>query len=457
MPASTDEPLTSLDQLSAFFARSARPEAAWLVGLEQEKIPVRSDGAPVPYDGPASITALLRALQPAGFVPVKDGVHVIGAKRGREEISLEPGLQVELAAPPLPTALATRALLRQHLQELTAAAGPLGIRFIAGGFRPFGTLADVPWLPKRRYDIMREYLPRRGRLAHEMMKRTATVQVNLDFADEADASDKIRTAMGVTSLVTALYASSPITDGKPNGYQSYRAAVWLEMDEDRCGLLPFVFEPGFGFSRYAEWALDVPMFFIARDGRYHPQDGFTFRRFMREGWQGHRATLADWELHLSTVFPEVRLKRTIECRGADASFAPLAEALGALWRGLLYDREARSLAWDLVADATMAEREQLRREVPRAGLAARLGAQPIGPLALELCHIAAGGLARLPGGEDDVQLLDPLIERAAHGRTPAEDLLADLHRHGGDPVRLVDAWELGQQASTLEPARASRI
>jgi glutamate--cysteine ligase len=291
---------------------------------------------------------------------------------------------------------------------------------------------------------MREYLPRHGRLAHEMMKRTATVQVNLDFADEADAADKIRTAMGITSIVTALYASSPIGEGRPNGHLSYRAAVWLEMDDDRCGLLPFVFEPGFGFDRYAAWALDVPMFFIARRGQYFPQDNFTFRRFVHEGWQGERATLADWELHLSTVFPEVRLKRTIECRGADASFEPMAEGLGAFWRGVLYDPEARAAAWELVRTADMSDREQLRRDVPRGGLATRLGNRPIAPLAVELCRIAAAGLARLPQGRGDAPLIEPLLERARSGRVPAENMLGDFHRLGGDPARLVEAWEMGQ-------------
>jgi glutamate--cysteine ligase len=458
MPAISAEPVTSIHQLSAYFARFARPESGWLVGVEQEKLPVLSDGRPVPYDGPGGIAALMRTLEPAGFVPVKDGSHVIGAARGREEISLEPGLQVELSAPPMASALETRSLLRRHLHEMGGAARPLGIRFVAGGFRPFGSIHDVPWLPKRRYDIMREYLPRHGRLAHEMMKRTATVQVNLDFADEADAVDKIRTAMGITSIVTALYASSPIGEGRPNGHLSYRAAVWLEMDEDRCGLLPFVFEPGFGFARYAEWALDVPMFFIARRGQYHAQDGLTFRRFLREGWQGERATLADWELHLSTVFPEVRLKRTIEARGADASFEPMAEGLGAFWRGVLYEAQARAAAWALVRDASIDERQQLRRDVPRAGLTARLGNRPIAPLAVELCRIAAAGLGRLPQGRSDEPLLEPLMERALSGRVPAEDMLADFQRLRGDPARLVDAWEMGRDhAPSGEQAAAGAV
>lgn len=440
---SSAEIITSVDQLSAAFASAAKPASAWLVGLEQEKLPVRQDGTPMPYDGQDGVVALLQALQPQGFVPVKDGHNVIGAARGREEISLEPGLQIELAAPPLATGLAGRDFLRQHLHELKAAASPLGIRLIAGGFRPFGRIEDVPWLPKRRYDVMREYLPRHGRLGHEMMKRTATVQVNLDFSDEADAVDKIRTAMGVSSIVTALYASSPISEGKPNGHLSYRAAVWLDTDEDRCGVLPFAFEPTFGFSSYTEWVLDVPMFFIARQGRYHAQEGLTFRRFLREGWQGHRATMADWELHLSTVFPEVRLKRTIELRGADATIEPFSEALGALWRGLLYDGEARAAAWRLVKDATVAERQSLRREVPKAGLRAHLGGRPLGPLAVELVRIAAAGLSRLPAGAGDRPLLDPLLEYATRGRCPADDLLADFQRLKGDPVKLVRAWELG--------------
>jgi glutamate--cysteine ligase len=441
IPAST-EPVTSIEQLASVFQAASKPPEGWLVGVEQEKLAVHSDGAPVGYDGPGGITALLAGLQARGFRPVRDGDHVIGAARGREVISLEPGLQVELAAPPFSSAAGARQLLREHLAELRSVGGPLDIRFIAGGFRPFGRLDDVPWLPKQRYSIMREYLPRRGRLGHEMMKRTATVQINLDFQDEADAVDKIRVATGLTSIVTAMFAASPISEGRPNGYASYRAAVWLDMDEDRCGLLPFVFEPSFGFVRYAEWALDVPMFFVCRQGRYFAQNGFTFRRFLTEGWQGERPTMSDWMLHLSTVFPEVRLKRTIELRGADAGPPPFAEGLAALWRGLMYDADARAAAWALVKGASFAEREALRREVPRAGLGARLGDRPIAPLAVELARIAAAGLARLPEGAGDRPLLDPLIDQAARGRSPFQDLLADHQRLAGDPAKLVDAWEI---------------
>ena len=259
-------------------------------------------------------------------------------------------------------------------------ARPLGIRFVRVGARPFGKLDDVDWLPKARYDVMREYFPRHGtssRLAHHMMKMTATVQANFDYESESDAVDKIRTAYGVSSIVTAMYAGSPFAEGRPTGDKSFRAAIWLETDEARCGLLPFVFEPSFCFRDYVEWALDVPMFFVVRGGAYRPVGAMPFRRFIAEGFEGEAATIRDWELHLSTVFPEVRLKRYIELRGADAGPMPMAAALGALWRGLLDDHDARQAAWELVAKPSFAERQALRREVPRAALSATLGGRPL--------------------------------------------------------------------------------
>jgi glutamate--cysteine ligase len=289
---------------------------------------------------------------------------------------------------------------------------------------------------------MRAYLPTRGRLAHEMMKRTATVQANFDYEDEADATDKMRTAYGVTSIVTALFAASPISEGQPNGYQSYRAAIWLETDEDRCGLLPFAFRPDFAFADYVEWALDVPMFFVVRGGEYVPANGMTFRRFLGEGFRGVAATMADWEVHLSTLFPEVRLKRYIELRGADAGPLPMAVGLGALWRGLLEDSQARAAAWELVANVSLNDRETLRREVPRAGLAARLGRRSVAELAVEVCRIASDGLRRLSNGEQDAQLLQPVSAYAAAGRSPADDLLDDFTAAGGDPAALIARWQL---------------
>ena len=362
--------------------------------------------------------------------------------RDGETITVEPGGQVELSGLPLPTATACRDGLVQHLEEVVRAGEPLGMKFLGVGLGPWATLDELPWLPKRRYAVMREYLPTRGRLAHHMMKRTATVQANFDYDDEQTAVEKLRTGFGVTSIVTALTAASPISEGRPNGYRSYRAAIWLETDEDRCGLLPFVFDDGCGFRAYAEWALDVPMFFVVRDGVYHPVGGMTFRRFHREGWQGQQATMHDWEIHLSTLFPEVRLKRYIEIRGADAGPLPVALGLAALWRGLLDDRDACRAAFKLVASASMNEREALRREVPRGGMEARFQGRRVQELAVEICRIARDGLQRLPGGQGDAVLLEPLQERALSGRAPADDMLDDYRACAGDPTKLVARWEL---------------
>jgi glutamate--cysteine ligase len=443
--ARSAEPDITVDSLVAYFRTAAKPRAAFRVGVEQEKIAVLDDGRPVPYDGPRGIAALLTRLTGKGFVPTIEDGHVIALERGPDRITVEPGGQVELSGGAKVTAAGARDMLRAHVAEVREIGAELGMRFIAIGARPFGTLDDIPWLPKRRYKVMRQYFPERGRqsrLAHHMMKSTATVQANFDYCDEAEATDKIRTAYGVTSIVTALYAASPISEGRPNGYRSFRAAVWLETDEDRCGLLPFAFSPGFSFRDYVDWALDVPMFFAVRDGDYRPAGGVTFRRFMREGLDGERATIADWEVHLSTLFPEVRLKRYIEVRGADAGPLPMAMALGALWRGLLDDPAARAAAWALVAGHDVAAREALRREVPRAGLAARLGRASLRELAVELCRIAGEGLGRLPDGAADRPLLEPLAAYAAAGRSPADDLLDDFKAEGGDPAKLVRRWEL---------------
>jgi glutamate--cysteine ligase len=441
-PADIRTALASSRDLVAYFRAAGKPRTQWRLGIEQEKIPVDSNGLPAPYDGPQGIARLLELLQQRGFSAQSEDGHPVSLDRGEERITLEPGGQLELSGPALVSARAGHEVLLAHVAEVQELARPLGIRFISGGFRPFGTLDDVPWLPKRRYVVMRDYLPRRGRLGHEMMKRTATVQANLDYLDEAEAADKMRTALGVTSVITALFAASPITEGRPNGFKSYRAAIWLDTDEDRCGLLPFVFEPGFGFAQYVEWALGVPMFFVVRDGVYRPAGGITFRRFLEEGWQGERATVADWEIHLSTLFPEVRLKKYIEVRGADSAPLPFASALGALWRGLLDDTDARQAAWALVDGWPYVERLRLRREVPTAGLQARVAGRSLAELAVELCRIAHIGLGRLPEGAGDQPLLEPLLAAAQAGRSPADDMLDDFRAAAGDPRKLVTKWEL---------------
>jgi glutamate--cysteine ligase len=433
------------DELVAYFRGGAKPRAAFRVGVEQEKIAVRADGAPVPYDGANGIEALLGALAARGFIASVEDGHPIALARGGDRITVEPGGQVELSGAALPTAAESAAVVRAHVAEVREVGAALGVRFLGIGARPFGTIDEVSWLPKRRYGVMRTYFPEQGRssrLAHYMMKQTATVQANFDYVDEADAVAKLRTAFGVTSIVTALFAASPISEGRPNGWKSFRAAIWLETDEDRAGLLPAAFTPGFCFRDYVEWALDVPMFFIVRGGAYRPARALTFRRFLAEGFEGETATMTDWEVHLSTLFPEVRLKRYIELRGADAGPLPMATGLAALWRGLLDDPAACAAAWSLVAQASLDERQALRRTVPREALAARFARHTVRDLAVELLALARAGLARLPGGAADAALLAPLEADAAAGRTPADDLLADFAAVGGDPARLVEKWEL---------------
>jgi glutamate--cysteine ligase len=436
----------TVDDLVAYFRGGAKPLSAFRVGVEQEKIAVYADGAPPPYEGPAGIAALLAGLEARGFAAHREDGHTISLERAGDRITVEPGGQVELSGAALPTAAEAAAVLRAHVAEVQAVGAPLGMRFLGIGARPFGTIDDVSWLPKRRYGVMRSYFPAQGRgsrLAPFMMKQTATVQANFDYVDEADALAKMRAAFGVTSIVTALFAASPISEGRPNGWKSFRAAVWLETDEDRAGLLPFAFAPTFSFRDYAEWALDVPMFFVVRDGVYRPTtERLTFRRFMAEGAGGATATLADWEVHLSTLFPEVRLKRYIELRGADAGPVPMATALASLWRGLLEDAGAREAAWALVADHDLASREALRRAVPREGLAARFGRHTVRELAVELVRLARAGLARAPGGPADAALLAPLEAYAAAGRCPADDLLDDFKAEQGNPQRLIKRWEL---------------
>jgi glutamate--cysteine ligase len=438
-------PSLTIDELVGYFRIGAKPRTAFRVGVEQEKLAVRADGGVVPYAGPDGIEALLNALGGRGYLAVDEGGHPIALARGGDRITVEPGGQVELSGAALATAAQCAGVVRAHVGEVREIGAALGLRFLGVGVRPWGAIDDVSWLPKRRYEIMRAYFPEQGRqsrLAHYMMKQTATVQANFDYADEADATAKMRTALGVTSLVTALFAASPVSEGRPNGFKSIRAAIWLETDEDRAGLLPFAYAPGFSFRDYAEWALDVPMFFVVRAGVYRPTRALTFRRFLAEGFEGETPTMHDWEIHLSTLFPEVRLKRYIELRGADAGPLPMETAVAALWRGLLDDPEACAAAWALVAGASMSEREALRRAVPREALAARLGRHAARDLAVELVDIARAGLSRLPGGAADAALLAPVEAYAAAGRSPADDLLADFAAASGDPARLVAKWEL---------------
>ena len=436
-----DEPLQGgAGELWRHFARGEKPVSCHRVGLEHEKIAVFPDGRAPDHGVIAGILEGLVAV--GGWERVDEGGALIGLRRGRSTVSLEPGGQIELSDEPRPSAQATAEGLHAHLAELLPLVDQAGLRLLGLGFRPFGTLEEVPWMPKGRYRVMREYLPGRGALAHEMMKRTATVQANFDYSSQADCAAKMRLAMGVTSLVTALFAASSLVDGRPSGYQSYRARAWLDTDDDRCGLLPFAFAPEAPerlYRDYAAWALEVPMFFVYRDG-YRPAGGISFRRFLDEGFGGERATAADWELHLSTLFPEVRLKQYLEVRGADAGPLSMVTALPALYRGLLYDPEAQAAAWDLVADWSFDERVGLRLEVPRTGLRAQVRGQAIQGRCVELVRIARQGLIRL--GDDDPDLLGPLEALAASGLSVADRAVETYQRLGGDRAALVEALRL---------------
>ncbi len=435
----TSPPVESFDQLLGYFTDAYTPRDQWRLGTEHELIAVstraESLGHAPPYEGEAGIGAVLAAICGEGWEPVREGDTVIGLVRDDAQVTLEPGGQLELAARPVRHADDARDDLYEFIRRLDAPSRDMGLAWLDTGFRPFGTLDSVPWMPKGRYAIMRDYLPTRGSLAHEMMKRTATVQVSIDFGDMGDAASKLRCCLSITSLLTAIYANSPIVDGKPSGYQTYRSRVWRDTDPDRCGLLPFAFDDGDVFQAYTTWALDVPMFFIKR-GDYIPASAVTFRQFMAEGFQGHQATMDDWTLHLSTVFPEARLKSLLEVRGCDSSRLSMVTALGPFCRGVFYDDTARAEATKLTEGLSLDDRYALWESVARDGLRAVLpDGRLVVELARELVRIADDGLSR--EAPDERGYLDPLREIVTSGRTQADEMLELWERTGGDVLDVV--------------------
>ncbi len=421
--------LQSLDDCVNYFHAGETPEEDWVIGTEHEKIAVYEDTFErVPYEGERGIAVLLERISKQGeWVPILEGSKIIGLKRGGASITLEPGGQFELSGAPLATIKETCAEFNSHVDQVKAISEDLGIVWLSLGVDPLHPVSDVPVMPKSRYQIMRDYLPTRGSLGLEMMHLSATVQANFDFSDEADMVAKVRTAMGCTPLVSALFANSPFSARGENGFVTKRLAIWADTDPDRCGLLPFVFDSGFGYERYTDWALDVPIFFLIRDGHYIPAGGLTFRGFMENGLEGHRALLSDWDMHLTTLFPEVRLKQIIEVRGADAVPRELTCALPAIWKGLLYDADALDQAWDLVSSFTFEERVEGQVSVARKGLGAELGGQSVKPLADQLLEIASGGLDRIStrrgieGGEQN--FIAPLRRILESGKSPGEVML----------------------------------
>ena len=437
-------PLQSIDDCVNYFYSGETPEQDWVIGTEHEKIALYEDTLErVPYEGERGIATLLETIAKQGdWDPILESNKIIGLKRNGASITLEPGGQFELSGAPLATIKETCAEFNSHVDQVKSISRDLGIVWLSLGVDPLHAVSDVPVMPKSRYQIMRDYLPTRGGLGLEMMHLSATVQANFDFSDEADMAAKVRTAMGCTPVVSALFANSPLSAGTENGFVTKRLAIWQDTDPDRCGLLPFVFESGFGYARYAEWALDVPMFFLIREGRYIPARGLDFRTFMEKGLEGHRAQLSDWDMHLTTLFPEVRLKQIIEVRGADAVPRELTCALPAIWKGILYDAEALGEAWELVDALSFEDRVRGQESVARNGLAGELGGRPVKDLAERLLEISSAGLDRIAdrrgieGGEQN--FLAPLRRILDSGKSPGEVILERWRNEwGGSVERLI--------------------
>ncbi|TVQ99320.1 MAG: glutamate--cysteine ligase [Deltaproteobacteria bacterium] len=428
-------PLEDPAQLRQYFEESFTARHERGIGTEHEKFGFHRDtGHPLAYEGEHGIGALFdRLVEHEGWTPIRDGQHVLALERDGAAVTLEPGGQLELSGAVTRTIHETAAELHQHLDEVARHAEPLGQQWCLLGMNPWDDLDDVPWMPKSRYSIMRRYLPTVGRLAHWMMKMTCTVQANYDFTDEADAMDILRTGLRLSPLVSALFANSPVQQGRATGLVSNRMAIWEETDPARCGVPPFMLREDSSFDDYVEYLLDVPMFFIRRNDAYLDLAGESFRAFMKDGLRGHTATLGDFELHLSTAFPEVRMKRYIEVRSADCGPAPFILALPALWKGILYDDEARRQAAALVPMKSADELRALFGICRTEGLSGHFRGRPIRHLALELVRIAGDGLDRQAEGHpSERSFLDPLLGDDGMPRNPGDMFLSAWRAHEGD-------------------------
>jgi glutamate--cysteine ligase len=438
-------PIETRDELVAWLEAGCKPAAQFRIGTEHEKFAFTvEDHRPVPYASRRSIRALLDGMvHLLGWEPIMEGDNIIGMfdVTGGGAISLEPGGQFELSGAPVETVHQTASELMAHLAQLREVARPLGIGFLGLGMTPNWRRADMPVMPKGRYKIMSAYMPKVGSLGLDMMFRTCTVQANLDFSSEADMVKKLRVSLALQPVATALFANSPFTEGKPNGYLSFRSHIWTDTDRARSGMLPWAFAEGMGFERYVDYALDVPMYFIKRGDRYIDVSGMSFRSLMAgrlDNLAGERATISDWANHLTTIFPEVRLKRFLEMRGADGGPWRRLPSLAAYWAGLLYDGEALDACWQMVKGWSAEERQKLRDDVPRLGFAAEIGGRNVLTLAQETLRLASRGLARRKhldrNGRDETRYLRPLEESIARGLTPAEELLEKFNSVWGGTV-----------------------
>ena len=431
IPQSAGGPIRSRDDLVRYLESGGKPRSQWRIGTEHEKFVYDlATHKPLTYAGTPGIRALLEGMRRFGWDPVMEGDNIIGLAQNEASISLEPGGQFELSGAPLRSLHQTCAEVNTHQQQIREVAGELGVGVLGLGFAPNWRIDEVDQMPKGRYAIMRRYMPRVGGYGLEMMFRTCTVQVNLDFADEADMVKKFRVGLALQPIATALFANSPFREGRPNGFLSYRSQIWTDVDNARAGMLPFVFEDGFGFERYVDYALDVPMYFVYRDGRYIDVAGKNFRDFL-DGripeLKGIVPQLSDWADHLTTIFPEARLKRFLEMRGADGGTWRRICGLPALWVGILYDQTALDAAWDMVKDWTCEERAELRAAVPSLAFKAPFCNRTVLDLAREMLAISQAGL-RARAREDAIGttedgFLQPLLDLVERGYTRAEELL----------------------------------
>ena len=445
----SSEPVTKRDQLVDYFARGQKSNEHWRIGVQHEKFPYRLADLSWPgYEEPQGLREFLQGMRPFGWEPVMEGGNIIGLTRGEAAITFEPGGQIELAGAPLATLHETDAELRQHLQEACTVGEKLGIGFLGIGFHPTARRGEIPWVPKGRYKIMRTYMPKVGRHGLDMMLRTCAVQVSLDYADEADMARKFRLSLAAQPIATALFASSPFAEGKPSGFNSTRMQIWEDTDPRRCGAPEFVYEAGFGYERYTGYALDVPMYFVYRDGRYIDCAGQSFRDFMEAklpALPGERPTITDWANHLTTLFPDVRLKKILEMRGADAGGAQMMQALPSFLAGLLYDSAALDAAWEIVKQWSAEDRRQLHADVPRYGLQAKIRGQSVAHIAGELANLSRQGLqrrARFDRGEDESRYLNPLVDIIDRKENRADALSKQFGEGKFDAQRLFEACRL---------------
>ena len=452
IPQTGGGPLERHEQMAEYLADGCKPKDQWRIGTEHEKFGYCRDSLmPLPYEGERSIEAVLTGLRDRfGWSPVEEAGNIIGLEKNGANVSLEPGGQLELSGAPLESIHQTCDEVNTHLEEVRTVAREIGVRFIGLGAAPHWTHEDMPLMPKGRYKLMDGYMQKVGTLGTQMMRRTCTVQVNLDFGSEADMVQKLRVALALQPVATALFANSPFLEGKPNDHKSWRSRIWRDLDADRTGMLPFVFEDGFGFEAWVQYALDVPMYFVYRDGVYINALGMSFRDFLKgelPALPGEKPSLSDWADHLTTLFPEARIKKFIEMRGADGGPWRRLCALPAFWVGLMYDQSALDAAWDVVKGWDAETRDELRVKASVEGLSAEVNGIKMRELAREVVSIAESGLrARaMPGAgglvPDETHFLNALQESLESGEVPADELLRRYHSDWeGDVTKVFEEY-----------------